>query len=86
LPIDRRLTAKILDFPAVSKTVWIRSRTRDFIAEFIFASSLTMMHLSRFCEDLILWSSDEFGFVEISDAYTTGSSIMPQKKNPDWRN
>ena len=42
-----------------------------------------MMHLSRFCEDLILWSSDEFGFVEISDAYTTGSSIMPQKKNPD---
>ena len=56
---------------------------RDFIAEFIFASSLIMMHLSRFCEDLILWSSDEFGFVEISDAYTTGSSIMPQKKNPD---
>jgi argininosuccinate lyase len=56
---------------------------RDFVAEFIFASSLVMMHLSRFCEDLILWSSDEFGFVEISDAYTTGSSIMPQKKNPD---
>jgi argininosuccinate lyase len=56
---------------------------RDFIAEFIFSASLIMMHLSRFCEDLILWSSDEFGFVEISDAYTTGSSIMPQKKNPD---
>jgi argininosuccinate lyase len=56
---------------------------RDFIAEFIFAAALIMMHLSRFCEDLILWSSDEFGFVEISDAYTTGSSIMPQKKNPD---
>jgi argininosuccinate lyase len=56
---------------------------RDFIAEFIFGSSLIMMHLSRFCEDLILWSSDEFGFAEISDAYTTGSSIMPQKKNPD---
>jgi len=56
---------------------------RDFIAEFIFTASLVMMHLSRFCEDLILWSSDEFGFVEISDAYTTGSSIMPQKKNPD---
>jgi len=48
-----------------------------------FSVSLIMMHLSRFCEDLILWSSDEFGFVEISDAYTTGSSIMPQKKNPD---
>jgi argininosuccinate lyase len=56
---------------------------RDYIAEFIFAASLTMMHLSRFCEDLVLWSSDEFGFAEISDAYTTGSSIMPQKKNPD---
>ncbi len=56
---------------------------RDFVAEFIFAASLVMMHLSRFCEDMILWSSDEFGFVEISDAYTTGSSIMPQKKNPD---
>jgi argininosuccinate lyase len=56
---------------------------RDFIAEFIFASSLVMMHLSRFCEDLVSWSSDEFGFVEISDAYSTGSSIMPQKKNPD---
>jgi argininosuccinate lyase len=56
---------------------------RDFVAEFIFAASLIMMHLSRFCEDLVLWSSDEFGFVEISDAYTTGSSIMPQKKNPD---
>jgi argininosuccinate lyase len=83
LPIDRRLTAKILDFPAVSKNSMDTVADRDFIAEFIFASSLTMMHLSRFCEDLILWSSDEFGFVEISDAYTTGSSIMPQKKNPD---
>ncbi len=56
---------------------------RDFIAEFIFAASLAMMHLSRFCEDLILWSTDEFGYVEIADAFTTGSSIMPQKKNPD---
>ena len=83
LPIDRQLTAKILNFPAVSKNSMDTVADRDFIAEFIFASSLTMMHLSRFCEDLILWSSDEFGFVEISDAYTTGSSIMPQKKNPD---
>lgn len=56
---------------------------RDFVAEFIFDAGLVMMHLSRFCEDLIIWSSGEFGFVEISDAYTTGSSIMPQKKNPD---
>ena len=83
LPIDRNLTAKILDFPAVSKNSMDTVADRDFIAEFIFAASLTMMHLSRFCEDLILWSSDEFDFVEISDAYTTGSSIMPQKKNPD---
>jgi argininosuccinate lyase len=83
LPIDRQLTAKILNFPTVSKNSMDTVADRDFIAEFIFGSSLTMMHLSRFCEDLILWSSDEFGFVEISDAYTTGSSIMPQKKNPD---
>ena len=83
LPIDRHRTAKILNFPAVSKNSMDTVADRDFIAEFIFAASLTMMHLSRFCEDLILWSSDEFGFVEISDAYTTGSSIMPQKKNPD---
>jgi argininosuccinate lyase len=83
LPIDRNLTAKMLNFPAVSKNSMDTVADRDFIAEFIFASSLVMMHLSRFCEDLILWSSEEFGFIEISDAYTTGSSIMPQKKNPD---
>jgi argininosuccinate lyase len=83
LPIDRNMTAKILHFPEVSKNSMDTVADRDFIAEFIFAASLIMMHLSRFCEDLVLWSSDEFGFVEISDAYTTGSSIMPQKKNPD---
>src|SRR5664280_1719633 len=83
LPIDRQRTANILNFPAISKNSMDTVADRDFIAEFIFAASLTMMHLSRFCEDLVLWSSDEFGFVEISDAYTTGSSIMPQKKNPD---
>jgi argininosuccinate lyase len=83
LPIDRNKTAKMLNFPAVSKNSMDTVADRDFVAEFIFAASLLMMHLSRFCEDLILWSSDEFGFVEISDAYTTGSSIMPQKKNPD---
>jgi argininosuccinate lyase len=83
LPIDRRQTAKNLNFPQISKNSMDTVADRDFIAEFIFAVSLIMMHLSRFCEDLILWSSDEFGFVEISDAYTTGSSIMPQKKNPD---
>jgi argininosuccinate lyase len=83
LAINRSRTAKLLNFPAISKNSMDTVADRDFIAEFIFSASLTMMHLSRFCEDLILWSSDEFGFVEISDAYTTGSSIMPQKKNPD---
>ena len=83
LPINRSRTAKLLNFPAISKNSMDTVADRDFIAEFIFSASLTMMHLSRFCEDLILWASDEFGFVEISDAYTTGSSIMPQKKNPD---
>ncbi|MGP8153746.1 MAG: argininosuccinate lyase [Smithella sp.] len=83
LPIDRSKTAKILKFPTVSNNSMDTVADRDFVAEFIFAASILMMHLSRFCEDLILWSSDEFGFIEISDAYTTGSSIMPQKKNPD---
>ena len=83
LPIDRSRTAELLNFPGVSANSMDAVADRDYIAEFIFAASLTMMHLSRFCEDLVLWSSDEFGFAEISDAYTTGSSIMPQKKNPD---
>ena len=83
LPIDRQRTAELLNFPQVSKNSMDTVADRDYIAEFIFVASLSMAHLSRFCEDLVLWSSDEFGFVEISDAYTTGSSIMPQKKNPD---
>ena len=83
LPIDRRRTAELLNFPAVSANSMDTVADRDYIAEFIFAVSLCIAHLSRFCEDLILWSSDEFRFVEFSDAYTTGSSIMPQKKNPD---
>jgi argininosuccinate lyase len=83
LSIDRSETAKILDFPAVSKNSMDTVADRDFIAESIFAAALVMMHLSRFCEDLIIWSSAEFDFVEMSDSYTTGSSIMPQKKNPD---
>ena len=56
---------------------------RDFALEFIFGASMIMMHLSRFAEELIIWSTKEFDFIEMSDAYTTGSSIMPQKKNPD---
>jgi len=82
-PVDREYVAELLDFPAVSKNSMDAVSDRDFVAEFIFDASLLMMHMSRFCEDLILWSGDEFGFVAISDAFTTGSSIMPQKKNPD---
>ncbi len=83
LSIDRSRTAELLNFPAVSANSMDTVADRDYIAEFIFVASLSMTHLSRFCEDLVLWSSDEFGFADISDAYTTGSSIMPQKKNPD---
>jgi argininosuccinate lyase len=83
LPIDRGYVAGLLKFPAVTENSIDTVSDRDFVAEFIFAASLIMMHLSRFCEDLVIWSSGEFGYVEIADAFTTGSSIMPQKKNPD---
>ena len=83
LPIDRAYVARLLKFPDISRNSMDTVSDRDFIAEFIFVASLIMMHLSRFCEDLILWSTGEFNFVEISDGFTTGSSIMPQKKNPD---
>ena len=83
LPIDRSYVARLLDFPAVTRNSMDAVSDRDFAAEFVFAASLAMMHMSRFCEDLIFWSTDEFGYVEIADAFTTGSSIMPQKKNPD---
>ncbi len=83
LPLDRAYTAKLLSFPYVSQNSLDTVADRDFVAEFIFCASLLMMHLSRLCEDLILWMSDEFRFIEIGDAFTTGSSIMPQKKNPD---
>jgi argininosuccinate lyase len=83
VPIDREYVAKRLKFPEITKNSMDAVSDRDFVAEFIFDASLLMMHMSRLCEDLILWSSDEFDFVEISDSFTTGSSIMPQKKNPD---
>jgi argininosuccinate lyase len=83
LPIDRHRVAESLDIPAVCANSMDAVSDRDFVAEFIFAAAMVLMHLSRFCEDLVLWSTGEFGFVEISDAFTTGSSIMPQKKNPD---
>jgi argininosuccinate lyase len=82
-PIDRRQVADRLGMTAVASNSLDAVGDRDFVAEFIFVSSLLMMHLSRFCEELVLWSSMEFGFVEMDDSYSTGSSIMPQKKNPD---
>ena len=82
-PIDRHYTAELLDFPAVSANSMDAVADRDFIIEFLSCASLCMVHFSRISEELILWSSAEFGFVEFSDAFSTGSSIMPQKKNPD---
>ncbi|MGD9156225.1 MAG: argininosuccinate lyase, partial [Bacillota bacterium] len=82
-PIDRRQVAAELKMAAVAANSMDAVADRDFVAEFIFAGSLIMMHLSRFCEELVLWSSMEFRFVEMDEAYSTGSSIMPQKKNPD---
>jgi len=83
LPIDRKYVARLLKFTEVSENSMDSVSDRDFVAEFISASSITMGHLSRLSEELILWSSEEFGFIELPDAFATGSSIMPQKKNPD---
>jgi argininosuccinate lyase len=83
LPLDRDFTAKQLGFGAISANSLDAVSDRDFIAEYLFAQSLTAVHLSRLSEDLILWSTAEFGFIRIGDAFTTGSSLMPQKKNPD---
>jgi argininosuccinate lyase len=82
-PIDRAYTASLLDFPKVSENSMDSVSDRDFIIEFLASASLCMVHFSRFSEELVLWSSVEFSFVELSDAFSTGSSIMPQKKNPD---
>jgi len=82
-PIDRHMTAEILGFEGIYENSLDAVSDRDFILEFLSDSSILMMHLSRLCEELILWSSEEFQFIELSDAFTTGSSIMPQKKNPD---
>jgi len=82
-PIDRHHTAKLLGFPEVTHNSIDGVSDRDFIIEFCSAASILMMHLSRFCEEIVIWSTSEFAFMELSDAFTTGSSIMPQKKNPD---
>lgn len=80
---DRKFEAELLGFNSVSLNSIDSVSDRDFCVEILSDISLIMVHLSRFCEELILWSSSEFNFIKISDAYTTGSSIMPQKKNPD---
>ncbi|AEU39338.1 Argininosuccinate lyase [Lactococcus cremoris subsp. cremoris A76] len=82
-PIDRELTTNLLQFEKAYANSMDAVSDRDFILEFLSNSSLLMMHLSRLCEELLLWSSHEFNFVSLSDNYSTGSSIMPQKKNPD---
>ncbi len=82
-PIDRAYVAKLLEFPRISKNSIDAVSDRDFVLEFLSASAILFVHLSRLAEEIILWSSQEFGFIELPDAYCTGSSMMPQKKNPD---
>jgi len=82
-PVDRQFLAQELDFSKLSQNSIDATSDRDFVVEYQAAAALTMMHLSRLAEELVLWSSAEFGFIEIGEAFTTGSSIMPQKKNPD---
>ncbi len=81
--LDRRLTARLLGFSKVTDNSLDSVSDRDFAIEFLSAASIIMMHISRLSEEIILWSTQEFGFIELSDAFSTGSSIMPQKKNPD---
>ena len=83
LPIQREITAKLLDFPEISRNSMDAVSDRDFACELLAALSIFAVHISRLSEDIILWSSSEFDFIELSDAFCTGSSIMPQKKNPD---
>ncbi len=82
-PLDRSLTASLLDFYGPTANSMDGVSDRDYLIEFLAALSTIMMHLSRFSEEVIIWNSNEYRFVEIDDAYSTGSSIMPQKKNPD---
>lgn len=82
-PIDRKMVARLLDFPDVTKNSIDTVSDRDFVIEFLSTCSILMMHLSRMCEDFVIWSSKEFDYIDLGDDFTTGSSIMPQKKNPD---
>lgn len=83
LPIDREFTAKELGFTSITQNALDSVSDRDFIVDFLNACSIGMMNLSRLCEELIIWSSSEWNFVKLADEYSTGSSLMPQKKNPD---
>lgn len=82
-PLDRAYTATLLGFAGPTLNSMDSVSDRDYVIEFLAAMSTIMMHLSRFCEEIIIWNSNEYQFVELDDAYSTGSSIMPQKKNPD---
>ena len=82
-PLNRARVAELLGFSQLTRNSLDGVSDRDFVLDYLYACSVTMMHLSRFCEELILWNTNEFQFVEMDDAYATGSSIMPQKKNPD---
>lgn len=82
-PLDREYTASLLGFDGPTLNSMDSVSDRDYLLEFLSALSIIMMHLSRFCEEIIIWNSNEYQFVELDDAYSTGSSIMPQKKNPD---
>ncbi len=83
-PLDREFVADRLGFGSISANSMDAVSDRDFMLDFIFAATKTMMHLSRLAEDVVNWSSEEFGFVRLSDAYSSGSSMMPQKRNPDF--
>jgi len=83
LPVDREYTASLLDFTKTAENTMDAVSDRDFIIEFLSDAALVMMHLSRFCEEIVMWSAPQNGYIEIPDQFCTGSSIMPQKKNPD---
>jgi argininosuccinate lyase len=83
LPLNRNRAAELLGFPAITRNSIDSISDRDYCAEFVFAAAMTAMHLSRLAEDWIIYTSQEFGFIHIGDAFCTGSSMMPQKKNPD---
>ena len=82
-PLNREAMAEELGFARISSNSMDAVADRDFVAEFVFALATAMVHASRFCEEVVIWSTPQFGFVELDDAYATGSSLMPQKKNPD---